>query len=290
MKKKWIGQSLVLLILLCSITSCGEKKGVSQVAEELTETNGPSSTENNSMLEEANSISMEKLLLSTKEPLGATLYVWGGGWNEADDGAGKEAVTIGVSPAWKAFFDKNDASYDYHNTKYQIHDGLDCSGYVGWVIYNTFETESGKPGYVMSSTDMAKSFSEKGWGSFTEASSVSDWKPGDIMSMKGHVWIALGTCEDQSVLLIHASPPGVRICGTLNEDGSESMAVELARTYTRKYYKEWDERYPVYGVSRDYLVKSSQMRWKEETFPDAKKFQSMKPEEILEWMFEKNKR
>ena len=49
---------------------------------------------------------LKKLLQTALQPVGSTLYVWGGGWNEADTGAGEEAVTIGVSPRWKSFFEK----------------------------------------------------------------------------------------------------------------------------------------------------------------------------------------
>ena len=95
-------------------------------------------------------------------PVGQTMYVWGGGWNEEDTGAGVEAVTLGISPAWAEFAAKQDAAYDYKKTKYQIHDGLDCSGYVGWVVYNVLETENGKDGYVLSSTKMAEEFASHG--------------------------------------------------------------------------------------------------------------------------------
>lgn len=36
-------------------------------------------------------------------PVGYTLYIWGGGWNVCDTGAGEDAMRIGVSPRWKAF-------------------------------------------------------------------------------------------------------------------------------------------------------------------------------------------
>ena len=36
-------------------------------------------------------------------PVGSTMYVYGGGWNEADTGAGIEAVTLGVSAEWAEF-------------------------------------------------------------------------------------------------------------------------------------------------------------------------------------------
>ena len=50
--------------------------------------------------------SLAKLLLLAKEPLCNTMYVWGGGWNEADTGAGLEARSLDVSPAWASFASK----------------------------------------------------------------------------------------------------------------------------------------------------------------------------------------
>ena len=67
--------------------------------------------------------------------------------------------------------------------------------------------------YVMKSQEMASTYASYGWGTFTPYSEVTDHKPGDIFSNEGHVYISLGTCDDGSVLLVHSSPPGVRICG-----------------------------------------------------------------------------
>lgn len=40
--------------------------------------------------------SMERLLRTSLLPVGQTMYIWGGGWNQDDAGAGIEAVTLGV--------------------------------------------------------------------------------------------------------------------------------------------------------------------------------------------------
>lgn len=42
-------------------------------------------------------------LITAKAPLGHTMYVWGGGWNEEDTAAGEEARSIGESPRWQEF-------------------------------------------------------------------------------------------------------------------------------------------------------------------------------------------
>lgn len=233
-------------------------------------------------------LSMENFLLTARKPLGNTMYIWGGGWNEEDTGAGIEAVTIGVSPRWEEFSALQDSSYNYKDTEYQIHDGLDCSGYVGWVIYNVFETENGsseEDGYVVKATSMAETFAGNGWGTYRKASEVTEWKPGDIMSMEGHVWISLGMCEDGSVLLIHSSPPGVRICGTFLADGSRSQAVELAEQYMRENYPLWYARYPECGVKNNYLTTAGQMRWND-ILSDENGIQEMNAYEVMEFLFQ----
>ncbi len=229
--------------------------------------------------------SLENLLATAKEPVGRTMYVWGGGWNDEDTGAGIEATSIGISPRWEAFAREQNRWYDYNNTRYQIHDGLDCSGYVGWVIYNVFETKSGEKGYVMKATQMANTFSSYGWGEYIPAERVTEWKAGDIMSMKGHVWISLGMCEDGSVVLMHSSPPGVRICGTELSNGGDSQAIQLAKEYMKRNYPEWYQRYPECKVKFSYLQSSSQMRWNEGTLSDDMKIQEMGAGQVLKLLY-----
>ena len=227
---------------------------------------------------------LENFLRTALLPVGSTMYVWGGGWNEEDTGAGKEAVSLGVSPNWKAFADRQTQDYDYRETRYLIHEGLDCSGYVGWVVYNVMESENDRPGYVVQSTKAASTYASYGWGDFTDSSQVTDWLPGDVMSQKGHVWISLGTCEDGSVLLVHSSPPGVRLCGTAGK-GETSQASLLAETVMKTYYPDWQERFPSCTVSPDYLTNASRMRWNLSTFPDAEEIRGMTPQELIDLLF-----
>ena len=265
-------------------------------SEDVSNTNSNTDNENNSnanqnseatvQLPQAGERSIANLLLTALQPVGNTMYIWGGGWNEEDTAAGVEAVTIGVSPHWAEFAKLQNDGYDYNTTRYQIHDGLDCSGYIGWSIYNVMETENGKEGYVMKATDMAKNFSERGWGNYTEIGSVTKWKAGDIMSMKGHVWMVIGTCDDGSVVFMHASPPGVAIAGTVLSDGSHSEAVALAQKYMSTYYPDWYERYPDCSKGYSYLSTSASMSWNEETLSDDEGLCEMSAEEVLKWMFE----
>lgn len=229
---------------------------------------------------------LEKFLKTAMEPVGQTMYVWGGGWNEEDTAAGTEAKTIGVSSQWKDFFEQQDANYNYQDTLYQIHDGLDCSGYVGWAIYNTMETKSGQNGYVMLSGAMASTYASYGWGSYYSKDQVKDFLPGDIMSNEEHVYIVLGTCEDGSVLLVHSSPPGVRICGTDSFGTGQSQAIALAQQIMSDYYPEWYDKYPDCTVDSSYLVDYDQFRWNIKTFSDASNLQKKSADQIINLLFQ----
>lgn len=145
-------------------------------------------------------------LRNALKPVGQTLYIYGGGWNEAQTGSGTEALTLGLSKEWKSFYDTQDSSYNYENYMYEIHKGLDCSGYVGWTIYNTLETKSNHGnGYVLKAEEMTKTYANMKLGSYKD--SIQNAKPGDIVSMaNAHVYIVLAVCEDGSLLIAHSSP------------------------------------------------------------------------------------
>lgn len=199
--------------------------------------------------------------------VGHALYVYGGNWNYQDDGSSNQARSIGVADTWVNFFYEQDASYNYKNTTKSVsyypfgafneyyYAGVDCSGYVGWVIYNIMNTENGKDGYVMGSSKQAQYFANQGWGTWTKnfsepTSGNSDFKVGDIMSTDGHVWICLGTCDDGSMVIIHSTPSdsirgngggGAQI-GAIGKN-QNCEAYQLAKKYNEKYYVDWSARY-----------------------------------------------
>ena len=224
-------------------------------------------------------------LKTAVQPVGSTMYIWGGGWNEEDTGSGIEAVTLGLSPQWANFATQQDKDYNYKNHRYQIHDGLDCSGYVGWAVYNTLETENGRQGYVCFSSIMAESLSQRGLGEFIPVQALDRWEPGDVMSMKGHVWIVVGMCGDGSVVFLHASPPGVMFSGTELPGGGESDAVRLASQIMEEYFPDWYSRYPDSSRPASYLTSSSAMRWSEGVLCDPEGLRGMSAEEILGLIF-----
>ncbi len=237
---------------------------------------------------------IKNFLQTAIAPVGSTMYVWGGGWNKEDTAAGKEARTTGLSKSWRTFSKKQTTTYNYNNYRYQIHDGLDCSGYVGWCVYNVMNTQNNQPGYVLSASKQAKKFARLGFGKYRSASKIRNYKAGDIMSSTcsccGHVWIVIGQCEDGSVVLVHASPPGVQINGTTTPDGEkDSQAYRLAKKYMKKYYPTWYQKYEEVSRGPAYLSHYGQMRWNttgDEVFlSDPDRYQKMSADKILKDLF-----
>ena len=234
-----------------------------------------------------NEPTIEALLKHSLEPVGSTMYIWGGGWNKADTGAGKEARTISVSKQWKTFYQSQDENYDYTQYEYQIHNGLDCSGFIGWTVYNTMETKNNQSGYVTESGNIPSLYQEKGFGTVTSSTDVKDYKPGDIMANDEHVYMVLGQYSDGSVLLIHSSPPGVRIAGTPSKDGNvNSKAVIAAKEIMAKEYPEWYAKYPDCTADYSFLTSYDQFRWNSKTMKDAKKIQKLSARQIVHLLFD----
>ena len=284
-------------------------------------------------------MTLENFLRTAMMPVGTTLYIYGGGWNWQDDGSAVQTRTIGVSPDWVRFFEEQDENFTYkgkdgdeenvdasasyypfggYNEYYYA--GLDCSGYVGWTIYNTFETESGKEGYVGGSTGFAKRLADQGLGTWTQnvagpagaeakagneteaetENVVSVILPGDIMSLNGHVWMSLGTCEDGSVVILHSTPSysrtgqpggGVQI-GAIGEDES-CEAYTLADYYMSEYFPKWYARYPAaLKKPENYFhfegEKAGLFRWNTGEggrLSDPAGVQNMQPKEVLGLLF-----
>lgn len=228
-------------------------------------------------------------------PVGSTMYVWGGGWNREDTAAGAQARQLGLSKRWRTFSKNKDSGYDYKQYRYRIHDGLDCSGYVGWCVYNILNVRNKQPGYVLSASKQAKKFAQDGLGTYRNASKVINYKPGDIMSSTcsccGHVWIVVGACADGSVVLVHASPPGVQINGTTTPDGKKnSQAYYLAKKYMKKYYSSWYRRFLDVSRGPTYLSHYGQMRWttsgEHVVLSDPDHFYKKDARQILKELFE----
>lgn len=231
---------------------------------------------------------VKNFLRTALAPMGSTMYVWGGGWNKADNGAGTPAHTVGTSPRWRAFAATKTKYYNYNNYRYQINSGLDCSGYVGWLMYNTLHTVNGSKGFVKGADKQGKWFADLGYGSWTKARKVKKHQAGDIMSGPEHIWISLGECRDGSTVVLHCSPAGVKLSGTYSRSGvKNSQAAKLARKYMKKYYPSWYSRFPsttlTYGssYSRDY----GRFRWSSKKLADPEKYRSMSADKVLADLF-----
>ena len=299
------------------------KDGVATAAEELKETMNYTPLVSGTAGEKT----LKNFLATALMPVGTTLYVYGGGWDWQDVGSSIQARTIGVSDDWVKFFQSQDENYTYRdadgdetkkdpaNSYYPYggyneyyYAGLDCSGYVGWTIYNVMNTKDGQDGYVMSSSKMAKTLADLGLGEWTREFEKpvnhedSDFLPGDIFSCNGHVWICVGTCEDGSILVLHSTaapsrtgqPGGGPELSAIGAD-ENCEAYKLADKYMSEYYPEWYARYP--AALKDYdeytsLEKetSGKFSWnitgEDGGLNDPDGYRNMTPEEILEDLFE----
>lgn len=258
---------------------------------------------------------LKNFLATALQPVGTTLYVYGGGWDWQDENSSVQSTTIGLPEAWRTFFLSQTEDYTYKNESDEAHSyypfhawneyyyaGADCSGYVGWVLYNVMNTQSGGAGYVTASTGLAKGLAEQyGYGSWTQ--DAGEFRPGDIVSIKGHVWICLGACADGSLVILHSTPTdsvtsrpggGVQISGL--GTNADCQAAQLAKQYMQTYYPAWSERYT--AVCKDYAAyttfegeKAGVFHWalEESGLSDPDGFAAMSAEEILRTLFDSNK-
>ncbi len=254
---------------------------------------------------------IKNFIKTSFEPVGTTLYIYGGAWDFQDIGSSNQARKIGLDSSYTDFFKNNDLNFTYKaknplNSYYPsmqyneyYYAGMDCSGYVGWAMYNLLNTQSNNKGYVEPAKTMSQTFSEKlGLGTKTLKFKPSDFKPGDIYSMSGHVWISLGACKDNSILILHSTPSdsytkmpggGVQL-SALGKKGSE--AHKLASVYMNRYYNQWNSRYPVAVKSyKDYTDKSKDVLGKfsfninETGVLDPDGYLNMTPRQVLADVF-----
>jgi hypothetical protein len=225
---------------------------------------------------------LKNFISTAFQPVGTTLYVFGGGWDFQDLGTSYEGRTIGISQNWVKFFDDQNTSYTYrddahpNNTYYPFGEfnqyyyaGLDCSGFVGWSIYNTIYNDSlAHPGFVTNAKKIANNLEKEKYGIWMHTVNGSTYsnpnytllanelKVGDILSTSGHVMIVLGKCNDGSFIILHSTPSnsksgspggGVQMSAVnTKESGSTNCeAYKLCEEFMNKYFKKWSERYNV---------------------------------------------
>ena len=227
------------------------------------------------------------LLQNAMVPVGSTMYVYGGGWDE-------DATRKGPSPQWKKFYEKQNSSYDYNTTRYQSENGLDCSGFVGWSVYNALNKVSGKSSCTVTSTAMVSNYASRGWGTKIDRSKVKDYRAGDVMGSTcgchNHVYLVIGQCSDGSVVFVHSSPKGVQINGTTTPSGSySSKAISLANSYMKKYFPDWNKKFGNSSGPQYYLSHFSQMRWDisgNKVMRDPEGYTKKSAEQVLKDLFE----
>ena len=204
------------------------------------------------------------------------LYVYGGGWNRQDTSSGNTAMHIGLPQSWIAFFDRQNACYTYRNDSNPAHSyyptggwnqygyaGLDCSGYLGWTLYNTLHTKSASvsdcDGYVAPAAEFAHTLAQRAWGTLSRQDcgnglqEPSSFRPGDIFSMDGHVWLCIGPCRDGSIVIAHSTPSpsktdckggGVQLSALnpASDADKDCQAYRLAERFMQRYSR-WSARY-----------------------------------------------
>lgn len=222
---------------------------------------------------EAGKRTLKNFLKIAMEPVGCTEYIYGGAWNWQDDSGAPQAQTIGLPHEWPDFFNEQDAHFLYDDedniqksfSQYQgingyYYAGADCSGYVGWALYNLLNTESGGESYVDGCMISENLDTEHHLGQFTaDKWELRDLKPGDIISTDEHVWIYMGGCSDGSGVILHSTVISSRADGlgggvqlsALDPSGNENCeAFQIVKGYMSTCYPKWYSRYE--PVLKDY--------------------------------------
>ena len=157
------------------------------------------------------------------------------------------------------------SDYDFKQHKFEYGNGLDCSGYVGWAVYNYFG--GGKTGYVTHAKNQGRMFAEMGFGEYHPK--MIELMPGDIVSSIDHVYITVARCADGSIILLHSSPPGVQLCGTVTPRGGRvGIADSLVKEYTKRFYPDWYRKFSYCSRGAAYLRDCGVFRWHDAVMPD----------------------
>lgn len=223
-----------------------------------------------------------KLITTAFIPVGHTMYIYGGGWDQSDTKSGIEAVTLGESDTWKMFFELQSSSYNYKNFLHCSSLGLDCTGYIGWVIYNTLNSKNGSEGFVYCSDILGNALEKRGLGIVIKEKSFSH-RCGDIFfsPRHRHAYISLGLCEDGSALILHSSPPGVMLSGTASKNKGESIAQKIATDFMHDFYPRWSIKFPDSNRGIDYLSDYLCFRFYNVILPDPEGITLLTPSQIL---------
>lgn len=234
---------------------------------------------------------VKNYLLGALQPVGRTLYMWGGGHGWSD------ATRKGISTKWTSFYNSQNSSYNYKNyndlSEANRAKGLDCSGYVGWSTYQVMQSKSGVgSGYTVVSGEIGGLYKSKGWGNIYNQNYLSNtgYKlyPGDIGYDAYHTWIILGQCSDKSAVILHSTPnAGVQISGTPTPNGNySSQAIALAQKYMARYpgYQKMGASF-YHTSSGAYIRRGNYFRWSTDTLSDPNGYRYKTADQILADLF-----
>lgn len=224
-----------------------------------------------------------KFISTAFVPVGHTMYIYGGGWDPSDTKSGIETRVIGESGTWKTFFKLQSSSYNYKNFLHCSALGLDCTGYIGWVIYNTLNSKNGNEGFVYRSDILGYALEKRGLGIVTNEKDYFSHRCGDIFFSKKHhhAYISLGLCDDGSALILHSSPPGVMLSGTASKKKGESIAQKIATDFMHDFYPQWSIKFPDSNRGIDYLSDYLCFRFYNVILPDPEGITLLNPRQIL---------
>ncbi|MBQ9064324.1 MAG: N-acetylmuramoyl-L-alanine amidase family protein [Blautia sp.] len=251
--------------VISGVTYVFDKNGVATVKTVVSQTTSSAKT-------------IKNYLKNALQPVGQCLYVWGG-WGHA--------TTKGVPSSWKTFYNSYANGYNYNSHRFEIYNGVDCSGFVGWAAYQVMQTKSGGPNYTVVSGSVGSSYVSRGWGSIITQSALagSNYKiyAGDVGYDSGHTWIMLGQCADGSCVVLHSTNnAGVQLAGTPTPAGNySSQAVALAKKYMAKYpnYTKYQSMYkPSTG---NFIKRGNFLRWNRSTLADPDGYLKMTADKIL---------
>ena len=273
---------------------------------------------------------IKNLMINGLNLIGRVNYIWGGGRNEVN---GKRIVdTVGIPLDWEKFSASHDYSKEYNwrerrdnMNPYGVnvsdrHNGVDCSGFIAWLIKNTVKDSKGLS-FLCKAANMARFYGEGennlGLGKYSDFEKINSIWPGDIISMnrswndkgklenESHVYLSLGQFNDGSVLMLDMSGEGtVMIRGTRsyvairskNANDLSSEAIDAAKycmkTYYPDTYRDWKlEENHKYVCNKDSYNLDSSMHWytmgPNSVISDPEGYQGMSPYKILSSLFGK---
>ena len=165
------------------------------------------------------------------------------------------------------------------------------------MIYAALHRKSGLESYVYPSTEMAGALAARGLGQLVRP--PCRFLPGDLFSMEGHIWLCVGVCRDESLVIAHSSPTpscstgcpggGVQLSAIPACDSRPRCeALDLARLYMSQF-PVWSRRYEAVSRPRTlYTVpgtnsNSGLFRWS--VLRDPEGIRSMTAGQVLQKLF-----